>query len=660
MGNTSQVEYKMNMPWNKRFSLRASSILRMAIVLGSFGLAARVALPQDVLTYHNDVARTGQNLNETILTPANVNSTTFGRLFTLSLDGKVDAQPLVANGVVIAGNGTHDVLVVVTEHDSAYGFDADTGMPLWHVSTLKAGETTSDSRNCSQVAPEIGITSAPVIDRTSGPNGAIYLVAMSKDASGNYHQRLHALDLSKGTELFNGPKEIVATYPGTGANSSGGRVIFDPAQYKERTGLLLLNGVIYTAWASHCDIPPYTGWIMGYNKTTLAQKTVLNVTPNGNDGAVWMAQAGLAADSSGNIYLLDANGTFDTNLNASGFPGSGDYGNAFLKLSTASGLAVADYFEMKNENQENSTDTDLGSGGALVLPDLKDAAGKAWHLAVGAGKDGNLYVVNRDSMGKFSLTANNIYQEVPNALPGGVWNMPAYFNNKIYYGPVGSPILSFQISNAKLGAGPTAQTANPFAYPGTTPSVSANKTQNGIVWAAEDVNPGTLHAYDATDLKELYNSNQAPGSRDHFGAGNKFVTPTIANGKVYVGTTTGVGVFGLLTTNSVTQPPTFTPQPGTYKLARTIKLHDATPGATIYYTTNGSTPTTSSTVYSTPIPFNANLTVKTFATAAGFQPSAVVTGVYKIKVTAAVDESGVGQPADPQKDEQNDEQKDQQ
>jgi len=635
----------------------------MAVLLGSFCFAAApAAKSQDVLTYHNDVARTGQNLNETILTPGNVNSSTFGRLFTLSVDGKVDAQPLVANGVAIAGNGTHDVLVVVTEHGSAYAFDADTGMPLWHASTLKAGETSSDSRNCGQVAPEIGITSAPVIDRSSGPNGAIYLVAMSKDGSGNYHQRLHALDLSKGTELFNGPKEIQATYPGTGANSSGGRVIFDPAQYKERTGLLLLNGVVYTAWASHCDNPPYTGWIMGYNKTTLAQKTVLNVTPNGNDGAVWMAQAGLAADSSGNIYLLDANGTFDTSLNASGFPGRGDYGNAFLKLSTSSGLAVADYFEMENERQENGTDTDLGSGGALVLPDLKDGAGKTWHLAVGAGKDGNIYVVNRDSMGKFSLTANNIYQEVPNALAGGVWAMPAYFNSTIYYGAVGSPIFAFRIAKAKLGAGPTAQTSNAFAYPGTTPSISANKAQNGIVWATDYVSPGVLHAYDAADLKELYNSNQAPGGRDHFGAGNKFVTPTIANGKVYVGTTTGVGVFGLLTTSSKTQPPTFVPQPGTYKLARTIKLQDATPGATIYYTTNGSTPTTSSKVYSAPIPFGTNLTVKALATASGFQPSAVVTGIYKIWLAAAGDEPGADQQGDEQKDQQQqrDEQKEEQ
>ncbi len=629
----------MSLHPNERFSFGAPAMLRISLLLLLFWVAgSSFAKSQDVLTYHNDIARTGQNLSETILTPGNVNFSTFGKLFTLTVDGKVDAQPLYAAGVAISGNGTHNILVVVTEHDSVYAFDADTGVGLWKVSALKSGETSSDDRNCGQVSPEIGITSAPVIDRTSGPNGAIYLVAMSKDSSGNYHQRLHALDLSKGSELFNGPSEIAATYPGKGDNSSNGQVIFDPAQYKERTGLLLLNGVVYTAWGSHCDARPYTGWIIGYNESTLVQTTVLNVTPNGVEGAIWMAQAGLAADSLGNIYLLDANGTFDTKLNASGFPSKGDYGNAFLKLSTASGLAVADYFEMKNERMENGTDTDLGSGGALVLPDLKDAAGTTWHLAVGAGKDGNLYLANRDSMGKYSATANHVYQEISGGLPGGVWAMPAYFNNMIYYGPVGQPILAFQFSKAKLLAGPAAQTATSFGYPGTTPSISANNNANGIVWATENGNLGVLHAYDATTLQELYNTDQAPASRDHFGAGNKFVTPTIANGKVYVGTTTGVGVFGLLSAGAAVQPPTFTPKPGTYKLARTVRLKDATPSATIYYTTDGTTPTTSSKVYSAPIPFSSNLTIKAFATATGLQPSAVVTGVYKIRATAAADE----------------------
>jgi len=500
----------------------------------------------DVLTYHNDIARTGQNLNETTLTTSNVTSAKFGKLGFYPVDGLVDAEPLYASNVAVPSNGTHNVLVVATEHDSVYAFDADSGATLWHVSVLKTGETTSDNRGCSQVTPEIGITSTPVIDRAQGPNGVIYVVAMSKDASANYHQRIHALDLALGTELLGGPLDIQATYPGTGDSSSNGNVVFEPGQYKERAALLLLNGVIYTGWASHCDIRPYTGWIIGYGESTLAQASVLNITPNGNEGAIWMAGAGLAADSSGNIYFLDANGDFDTNMNASGFPSDGDYGNAFMKLSTSSGLAVADYFEMDNEASENGSDTDLGSGGMIVLPDLTNGSGQTMHLAVGAGKDSNLYLVNRDSMGKFSSNNANIYQELPGALPGGVWAMPAYFNNTLYYGSVGSPIQAFTFTNAKLSTSATAQTANSFGYPGATPSISANGASNGIVWAVENASPAVLHAYNAANLNELYNSNQASGGRDQFGSGNKFMTPMIVNGKVFVGTPNGVAVFGLL------------------------------------------------------------------------------------------------------------------
>jgi hypothetical protein len=499
----------------------------------------------DVLTYHNDIARTGQNLTETTLATSNVTSAKFGKLGFYPVDGLVDAEPLYASKVAIPNNGTHNVLIVPTENDSVYAFDADSGATLWQVSVLKSGETASDNRGCGQVTPEIGVTSTPVIDRTSGPNGAVYVVAMSKNGS-TYYQRLHALDLALGTELFGGPVDIQATYPGTGDNSSNGSVVFDPAQYKERAALLLLNGVIYTGWASHCDIRPYTGWIMGYGESTLAQTSVLNVTPNGNEGAIWMAGAGLAADTSGNIYFLDANGDFDTTLNSSGFPSDGDYGNAFMKLSTSSGLAVADYFEMDNGVAESGGDTDLGSGGMIVLPDLSDGLGNTWHLAVGAGKDSNLYLVNRDSMGKFSSSNNNIYQELAGALPGGVWAMPAYFNSTVYYGSVGSPIQAFTITNAKLSTSATSQTATSFEYPGATPSISANGTSNAIVWAVENSSPAILHAYNATNLNELYNSNQASNARDQFGPGNKFITPTIVNGKVFVGTTNGLAVFGLL------------------------------------------------------------------------------------------------------------------
>ena len=500
-----------------------------------------------VTTYHNDNARTGQNLNETTLTTGNVNASSFGLLFVIPADGKVDAQPLYLPNLTTS-NGSHNVLFVVTEHGSVYGLDADKGTQLWQVSTLGSGETTSDNHGCNQVTPEIGVTATPVIDPGAGAHGTIYVIAMSKDGSGNYHQRLHALDVTTGAEEFGGPKEIQASYPGTGDNSSGGNVIFDPGQQLERPGLLLLNGVIYTTWGSHCDIRPYTGWVIGYDENTLSQTSVLNVTPNGNEGAFWMGGTAPSADSSGNIYALDANGVFDTTLNAQGFPNEGDYGNAFLKISTTNKqLAVADYFEMSYQNSENSTDEDLGSGGALVLPDLTDGSGNTRHLAVGAGKDGHVYVLDRDSMGKFNPNANNIYQDLPGAVSGGIFSMPAYFNNAIYYGPVGKNIQAFAISNAQLVSTPTSQTSNSFPFPGATPSISANGTSNAILWAAENANPAVLHAYDASNLAtELYNSNQASGGRDHFGAGNKYITPMVINGKVYVGTTNGVGVFGLL------------------------------------------------------------------------------------------------------------------
>lgn len=523
----------------------SSSLLRFWMMLVIALIApAGPAVCQDVLTYHNNNFRNGLNNEETHLTLSNVNYTTFGLLFVLPADGLVDAEPLYISSLEIGGV-THNVLIVATEHDSVYAFDADTGATLWHVTTLKAGETPSDDRGCSQVTPEIGITSTPVIYRPSASAAVIYLVAMSKDSSGNYHQRLHALSAVNGAELLKGPVEITAQYPGTGDDSQNGYVFFDPAQYKERAGLLLAGETVYLAWASHCDYRPYTGWIMGYSAKTLAQTTVLNLTPNGNEGAIWGSGAGMAADTDGNIFLLDANGVFDSTLNSQGFPSEADYGNAFLRVTTTGGLAVADYFEMDSEAEENSTDTDLGSGGA-VLVNLYDSSGKLWELAVGAGKDSNLYVVDRTNMGKFNANSNNLYQELVGALPGGIWSMPAMWNGNIYYGPVGGPILDFRFENAKLLSSPVAQTRQIFPYPGATPSITTNAGQNAILWATAYTNPGVLAAFNARTLQMLYNSTQASGGRDNFGNGNKFITPMISHGKVYVGTLSGVGVFGLL------------------------------------------------------------------------------------------------------------------
>lgn len=500
-----------------------------------------------VLTYHNDVARTGENTEESALTPANVNVKTFGKVGFLPVDGKVDAEPLLVHGEKIDGKA-HDVLYVVTEHDSAYAFDAGNGKVLWHVSVLGPNEAPSDNRNCGQVTPEIGITSTPVIDPKAGPNGAIFLVAASKDSSGHYHQRIHALDLSTGAERPGSPVEIEATYPGTGAGSSHGKLIFDPAQYNERAALLLHDGVVYLSWASHCDIQPYTAWMMGYDENTLKQTSVLDLTPNGSDGAFWQSGDGPAADSAGNLYILMGNGTFDTRLNSRGFPSKGDYGNAFLKISTKNNkMAVADYFTMSNTVEESKKDMDLGSGGEMLLPDETNSAGKTVHLAVGAGKDKNIYVVNRDNMGKFSPTGNHIYQELEAALSGREFGAPAYWNQTVYYGSIGDVIRAYPISQAKLATEPSSETANKFPYPGATPSVSSHGASDAIVWAVANSKPAVLYAYDATNLgHELYDSNQAANNRDHFGAGNKFITPMIADGRVFVGTQNGVAVFGLL------------------------------------------------------------------------------------------------------------------
>lgn len=548
---------------NGRYAATASSFLSLALLAtlaacggggGSSGSSASTtsgatgSTPTsgtDVVTYKNDVMRSGQNLTESVLTTANVASSTFGLLRNLQVDGKVDAQPLYLSKLTVTG-ASHNVVFVATENNSLYAFDSASGAVLWQVSLNGSGETPSDDHYCGQITPQIGITATPVIDRSAGAHGTIFVVAMTKDAAGNYHQRLHALDVTTGAELSSSPTEVSATYLSTS---------FDPGQYAERAALLLVNGVIYTTWTSHCDAGPYGGWVMAYNEHTLAQSSVLNVAVDANGSsfasqgpAIWMSGGGPAADSAGNVYLLTGNGLFDTTLNASGFPSSGDYGNSFLKISTSAGaLSVADYFALDNGVAESQNDVDLGSGGIMLLPDQTDASGMVQHLAVGAGKDGNLYVVSRDSLGKFNPTTNNIWQEIDGVVGGSVFATAAWFNGSIYYGPVGGTMKALPVTAAQVSASPSSQSATQFEYPGTAPVVSANGTTNAIVWAYENATPAVLHAYDATNVAhELYNSNQAANGRDQFGAGNKFIAPTVADGKVFVASTASVAVFGLL------------------------------------------------------------------------------------------------------------------
>lgn len=513
-----------------------------------------------VLTYHNDVARTGQNLHETILTHANVNSASFGRIgfMTTSTNGRVDAQPLFVPDLQVGGV-SHNVVFAVTEQDLVYAFDADSFAGLWQVSLLLPGESPADSRGCDDLA-QVGITGTPVIDPHAGPHGTIFVVAQSTDGS-NYFNRLHALDLATGAERPGSPVTIQPTYP----NSFGGTNTFETQTIKDRAALLLHDGVIYTAWGSFCDIDFYQGWVIAYNESTLQQAGVLNITPNGTvpnggQGGLWMSGGGIAVDSSGFLYFTAGNGTFDTTLNGSGFPINSNFGNAFIKASTSGGsMTIVDYFNMHDTISQSGQDHDFGSGGVLILPDLRDSSGKTVHLALAAGKDGNLFVVNRDSLGKFDPSNDNaVYQKIDGVDSRASFGTPAYFNGTVYVhgefeaGQNERHLNAFPIANGRLATTPSSSTQAEFNFPGTIPSISANGTTPGtaIVWAVHTdifsgTNAGVLHAYKAEDLgQELYNSDQA-GSRDQF-TGTHFSAPTITNGKVYVGTQNGVMVFGLL------------------------------------------------------------------------------------------------------------------
>jgi len=496
----------------------------------------------DVVTHHYDVSRSGVNSTETLLTTANVNSTTFGKVGEFAVDGQIDGQTLFLSQLAIPGQGNKDVLYVATENDTVYAVDAQSisgssATVLWQTRVLPSGEAPATSLPCGNLNPN-GITATPVIDRT---RNAIYVEAMSQNSAGNIRHRLHALDLTNGNELFGGPTTITATYPGTGGHSSGGIVAFDPAVQHDRAAVLESGSIIYTAWSGlYGDCGPYSAWVIAFDAGTLIQTGAIDLVPNNSGGGMWMGGGGPAADASGNIYVISGNGFGDT-------PGTNSsYGNSFVRLSTSGGLQVADYFTPFNTLNEDGRDDDFGSAGPLLLPDLVDANNITRHLAVGAGKDGNLYVVDRDNMGQFNSATNNVYQQFQ-LTSGENHSSPVFFNNTVYICPTNSNLKAFPVSKALLATSPSSQSAHVFGSNGAVPSVSANGTAQGIVWAL-DWGAGILLAYDASDLtKELYDSNQAAASRDHFSSvAGHFIAPMVANGRVYIGTKTTVAVFGVL------------------------------------------------------------------------------------------------------------------
>lgn len=513
----------------------------------------------NVLTNRNDNARTGQNLNETILAPATVNSSTFGRIFSYSVDGFVYAQPLYMAGVQIAGKGTHNVVFVATENDSVYAFDADdnTGAnadPLWQVSFINPAQQITtvphDDVNGGDLRPQIGITPTPVIDPASG---TIYVLARTKEIDGGdtkYPQRLHALDIGSGAEKFGGPVIINASANGNCTpNDGNGNVIFDSKWHNARAGLLLANGAVYITWSSLGDTDPYQGWLMAYNARTLGQMAVFNVVPDDIDsvnhtcrGGIWQSGVGPAADADGNIFLSTGNGSF----NASS--GGRDFSDSILRFS-ASGMLLSDYFTPFNQDSLNASDFDVGSGAPMLLP---DQPGPFPHLLVSADKNGTVYLLNRDNLGHYNPNGDQIVQELYMILTRiGEFGGPAYFNSTVYFGAQNDFIKAFRLTNGQLSATPVSQSATLFGLRGTTPSISASGNTNGILWALQTDafntgGPSVLHAYDAGDLgNELYNTNQE-SARDNPGLAVKFTVPTIAAGKVYVGTQANLSVFGPL------------------------------------------------------------------------------------------------------------------
>jgi hypothetical protein len=510
-------------------------------------------------TGRNDTLRTGQNLNEFALTTGNVNRTQFGKLFAYPVDGYVFAQPLYVSGVNIGGT-IHNVVYVATENDSVYAFDADNngtgGGQLWQMSFINPanGITTVPQgvvENGNDIPVQVGITGTPVIDPMAGINGTIFVLARTKEINNgvtSYVQRLHALDLTTGAEQPGSPVMVQATVSGTGVGSVGGQLAFDPLRENSRPALLLANGTIFVCWASLEDILPFHGWVIGYNEATLQLATAFSTTPNGSEGGIWQGGDGAMADASGNIFVVTSNGTFDAST------GGVDYGDSVLKLTAPSGvLSVADYFSPFNQAALSGLNWDLGGGGAMLLP---DQPGPYPHVMLVGGKGSTIYELNRDFLGGFSATANQNLLTIPTVLGASLEGSgnrggPAYWQGQVYYvGSAGYP-MQFSLQGGLISTLPIIQSTKSFGYPGASPVISANGTTNGILWALQTdryfkSSPASLHAFDASNVsRQLYDSSDN-ATRDLPGPAVKFTAPTVANGKVYVGTQTEIDVYGLL------------------------------------------------------------------------------------------------------------------
>ena len=633
---------------------RVGSSLRSMFLTGLFfaasGLTAQAQV--NVTTWRNDIGRTGQNLNETILNTTDVNATQFGKLFSQPVDGYVYAQPLYLQNVTIGGQ-SHNVIFVATENDSVYAFDADNNgganaNPLWQASFLStaygaaAGATTVPSGDVgTDIQPQIGITGTPVIDPTTG---TLYVVGSTVEGS-TFVQRLHALDVTTGLEKFGGPVTITASVPGTGNGSVDGVLSFDPEWENQRPGLLLLNGIVYIGYASHGDNGPWHGWILGYNAATLQQTGAWCASHDGVGGGLWMSGAGLAADvvdpinhPYGRMFTATGNGDYTA---SSPYTNNMDFGDSILNLDLTNGSpTVTDEFTPYNQAQLDANDSDVASGGVTVLP--TQTTGPNPYLLVQTGKSGTLYLLNRSNLGGYNTSGDVVLQALPNHVGSvGAWSSAAYWNGTVYYWGVNDTLKAFPLVNGLLTT-PATVSSESYGYPGANPVISANGNSQGIVWTIEsdaysNSGPAVLQAHNASNVGTTLYSSNTNLTRDNPGPAVKFAVPTVANGKVYVGAETQVSVFGLLNGQQVATAPVVTPASKSFNGKLSVTMTDSTPGAVIYYTTNGTAPTTASAVYTAPIPLTASATIEALASAPGYLQSAVTTETY-------VDSSQVATP----------------
>lgn len=520
-----------------------------AAVSAAFALAAPGYAQVDMLTQHNDNARSGTNLHETVLNTSNVNVKQFGKLFTRSVDGQVYAQPLVVCGLTFPGKGKHNVVYLATEHNSVYAYDADdpkAAAPLWQINLGPSCPYTDFYKTeWTDMNDEVGITSTPVIDLRSK---TIYVESKTKE-NGTYFQRLHALDLITGEEKPGSPVTITAQVKGTGLDSVNGVVSFNPFTQLQRPGLLLSNGVIYLAFGSHADTEPFHGWVIGYDPKTLKQVFVWNTTPNGSEGAIWQSGQGLAADASGYIFATLGNGDADAQT------GGPDYGECIVRLNPkAKGSPVADWFMPFNFADLNQNDGDLGSSGPMLVPGT--------NMLVTGSKEDVLYVVQRNAMGHFHKADD---AEIMQNFPGGnghVHGAPVSWltpnNGRILYvWTENDNLRSFKWQDGKFVPFAVGPTRLPYGMPGgfLTLSADGSRAGTGIIWASHPFDDnanwktvtGELQAFDASDpSKELWNSRMNL-TRDDLGMFAKFNPPTVVNGKVYLATfSKKLMVYGLL------------------------------------------------------------------------------------------------------------------